>query len=314
MINGHKPKVLKKKVVLLGDSAVGKTSMVRRFVEDRYDDKYISTVGAKVSKKSVLLDTAEGSREIIMMIWDVIGTKGYVTAQSAQIANCECALLVHDLTRPETFDSLLTYWIPLMYKIRKGSMPPLMLAGNKADLVSVSAVPDEREIFPKIVAHNTSGQILSEIMPHPIGWRPTSARTGINVEDCFQVMAWMIFRPKEMPQDAPELEEEAGGMVWTSELDTLLSLCDLIVTEFPLLGKREDANFILERSFAKEGFDKDDPSAEELRVIIDMITQKAIEDGFNPEAVEEHKEKWLNILEDIEAGDMDKVRASMSLR
>ena len=60
--------ILRKKVVLLGDSAVGKTSMVRRFVEDKFDDKYITTIGVKVSKRVAKVWVNEDFVEIVMMI------------------------------------------------------------------------------------------------------------------------------------------------------------------------------------------------------------------------------------------------------
>ncbi|HYS71199.1 MAG TPA: hypothetical protein VEM95_02140, partial [Thermoplasmata archaeon] len=71
----------KVKVVLLGDGGVGKTSLVRRFVVDQYSDAYITTVGTKVSKKSVNVGSALDEVEMIMQIWDVLGQKGYSGVQ-----------------------------------------------------------------------------------------------------------------------------------------------------------------------------------------------------------------------------------------
>ena len=64
-----------KKVVLLGDSAVGKTSLIRRFVYDEYDDGYISTIGAKVSKKEVEVEYDGTDYKVMLMIWDIIGSQ-----------------------------------------------------------------------------------------------------------------------------------------------------------------------------------------------------------------------------------------------
>src|SRR5947209_6817637 len=64
---------MKSKVVLLGDGGVGKTSLVRRFVVDQYSDDYITTVGTKVSKRSLSLGSALSEVEMVMQIWDVLG-------------------------------------------------------------------------------------------------------------------------------------------------------------------------------------------------------------------------------------------------
>ena len=70
-----------KKVVLLGDSAVGKTSLMNRFIHNSFDDSYISTVGAKVSKKSVNISMFEQQYAVSLMVWDIIGSEGYVWNQ-----------------------------------------------------------------------------------------------------------------------------------------------------------------------------------------------------------------------------------------
>jgi GTPase SAR1 family protein len=66
---------MKSKVVLLGDGGVGKTSLIRRFVVDQYSDDYITTVGTKVSKRSLNLGHDAAEVEISMQIWDVLGQK-----------------------------------------------------------------------------------------------------------------------------------------------------------------------------------------------------------------------------------------------
>ena len=68
---------MKAKIVLLGDGGVGKTSLIRRFVVDQYSDEYITTIGTKVSKRSLSLGHPAAEVEMAMQIWDVLGQKGY---------------------------------------------------------------------------------------------------------------------------------------------------------------------------------------------------------------------------------------------
>src|SRR2546428_818158 len=77
---------MKSKVVLLGDGGVGKTSLVRRFVVDQYSDEYITTVGTKVSKRSLNIGSPLAEVEMVMQIWDVLGQKGYSGVQILQAA------------------------------------------------------------------------------------------------------------------------------------------------------------------------------------------------------------------------------------
>src|SRR5256885_17146173 len=77
-------KHLKAKVCLVGDVAVGKTSLIKRFVQDQFDDRYISTLGAKVSKKAVKVDGTNGGVEVDMIIWDIIDGKGVGEGKSEE--------------------------------------------------------------------------------------------------------------------------------------------------------------------------------------------------------------------------------------
>src|SRR5437667_310534 len=91
---------MKSKVVLLGDGGVGKTSLVRRFVVDQYSDDYITTVGTKVSKRSLSLGSALSEVEMVMQIWDVLGQKGYSGVQETAIKGAQGVLLVRPPQEP----------------------------------------------------------------------------------------------------------------------------------------------------------------------------------------------------------------------
>src|SRR5256885_14767503 len=70
-------KHVKAKVCLVGDVAVGKTSLIRRFVQDEFDDRYIATVGTKVTKKTVDVSWKGAPAMLDMMVWDIMGEKGF---------------------------------------------------------------------------------------------------------------------------------------------------------------------------------------------------------------------------------------------
>ncbi|RLC60203.1 MAG: GTP-binding protein, partial [Chloroflexota bacterium] len=91
-----------KKVCLLGDLAVGKTSLVSRFVYNLFDDKYVSTIGVKVSRKTVIIPRAGDIVELTMMLWNLAGNEEFDRVRASYLRGAAGAVLVCDLTRPET--------------------------------------------------------------------------------------------------------------------------------------------------------------------------------------------------------------------
>ena len=125
------PEYFKKKVLILGDGAVGKTSLIRRFVVDKFSDEYITTIGTKTTKKDVTLEVEGQAWNVSLLIWDVLGQKGYTEVQTSAFQGAKGVILVYDLSRPETRGSLVDYWIPRVWKV-VGKLP-MVLFGNKAE-------------------------------------------------------------------------------------------------------------------------------------------------------------------------------------
>jgi small GTP-binding protein len=153
------------KLCLLGDGAVGKTSLVRRFVYDAFDDKYLMSFGTKVSKKSLKVVDSE----IDLMIWDILGQKTHEALHEAYYRGAAGAFAVCDFTRPETMKNLKS-WLG-SFRAIVGEMPVIIL-GNKADLERRFTLTELQD-FGKSV-----GCTVLE----------TSAKTGQNVELAFNEM------------------------------------------------------------------------------------------------------------------------------
>jgi len=101
------PELAREKVVLLGDAAVGKTSLIRRFVHASFDERYISTLGTNISKKTVTVEGPRGPLEIVQTIWDVVGQADFQSVQRFALKGSRGLVLVCDSTRYETFDELV---------------------------------------------------------------------------------------------------------------------------------------------------------------------------------------------------------------
>src|SRR5947208_17114919 len=125
---------MKAKIVLLGAGGVGKTSLIRRFVVDQYSDEYITTIGTKVSKRSLSLGHPAAEVEMAMQIWDVLGQKAYSGVQETAMKGAQGVLMVYDATADESRRSLEDYWMPAVWRL--AGRDPMVIAGNKSDLVS----------------------------------------------------------------------------------------------------------------------------------------------------------------------------------
>jgi len=171
---------IKTKVCLVGEAAVGKTSLVRRYVHDEFDDRYITTLGAKVSKREETFPGTEGrpTYRMDMTLWDVMGDKGFrELLQEAYFHGARGILAVADLTRYSTLKEL-DDWVKSVFAV-VGEIP-VVYAINKSDLKDeVAILYGDREIEQAANAFNA---------PYLF----TSARTGERVEEVFHRLGGLI--------------------------------------------------------------------------------------------------------------------------
>jgi len=169
---------LKAKICLVGEASVGKTSLIRRYVESQFSDAYLMTIGVKVSKKRLDIEIpGEPAAALLeLAVWDVMGQPKFrELLQEAYFTGVSGIIGVADLTRPDTVTALYE-WIDRVDRVT--SQAPLVLAGNKADLV-----PKEKL---------RTGDLEGLAQAFHAEWRLTSAKTGKNVEEVFQLLGGRI--------------------------------------------------------------------------------------------------------------------------
>ena len=268
----------------MGDSAVGKTSLIHRYVIDEFDDKYISTIGKKITKKELIIDTSDGQAQMNLMIWDIIGQKGYRYSQATSFYDAKGAIMVADLTRKETLDSVLGYWIPMVLRIL-GPIPIIFL-GNKADLV------DECEY-----GLDEIDKIAKSCEPFGYGRYAylSSAKTGENVNLAFQKLGEILLE-KYVP-----VKLNSGLMLMDkSEIKTVRDALDHIMADFAdQFGKMEYATPFLQHQLNVSEVDMHNPTRKSVEIFIDNL---AMAEGLYKEAFhsEENKRKRHAILRHIE--------------
>ncbi|MGB3532156.1 MAG: Rab family GTPase [Microcoleaceae cyanobacterium] len=165
-----------KKICLIGDFAVGKTSLVRRFVDRQFSDQYLSTIGVKISRKQVNLSTqeTENPQLIQLMIWDVEGQTRFKEIAPSYLQGASGAIIVGDLTRQDTVNHIHQH-IDLFLSINPQGV--VIIAFNKIDLV-------KPELILQIAQDGLffdNNQVISVYK--------TSAKTGIYVDEIFLELA-----------------------------------------------------------------------------------------------------------------------------
>src|SRR5438128_7589241 len=172
---------IKTKVCLVGEAAVGKTSLIRRFVQDEFDDRYITTLGAKVSKREMAFETPDRTKiHMDMTVWDIMGEKGFRDLlKEAFFHGAKGVVAVCDLTRYSTLKEL-DDWVQSVFNV-VGEIP-VVYAVNKIDL------KDEVMILYGVK------EIQQAVRAFEAPYFYASAKTGENVEVLFRRLGTMVLQ------------------------------------------------------------------------------------------------------------------------
>jgi small GTP-binding protein len=262
---------LKKKIVIIGDSAVGKTSLIRRYVFNQFQDSYISTIGSKVTTKECIIKRPHHSVGIIFVIWDLIGREGYKGIHARTFAGASGAILVADLTRKETFENLERYWIPLLFEVVDNV--PLVFACNKSDLVGKFEFEPEDIVE---IADRYNGNI-GGILPRGLATSySTSAKSGSNVENTFESIGHLLVSSFESQDPVKKLYENlvALGIHRSSDKSTPIGALDSIIVDFCTGFKDSRTSMlILRQEFARSGLDVNNPTKEGVLKVVEYLAE-----------------------------------------
>jgi len=165
------------KLVLIGDSGVGKSCLLLRFADDNFTDSYISTIGVDFRFRTITID----EKTVKLQIWDTAGQERFRTITSAYYRGADGIIMVYDVTSAESFDHV-EEWLSEVDRYANESTSKL-LVGNKADLIEEKQVSEE------------TAQSFAEKLGIP--FLETSAKTATNVDAAFLTMAKELIKTKE---------------------------------------------------------------------------------------------------------------------
>jgi small GTP-binding protein len=283
---------IKKKIVMLGDSSVGKTSMVRRYVYDTFEDSYITTIGSKITTKEMLLLVDEEEIDVKLVIWDILGRVGYNASHARMFAGADGAFLIADLTRRETLGSLERYWIPLLFEV-VGNIP-LVFASNKSDLTDACSY--EFKEMEEMASRYNYG---CDPIPSPLKTcYITSAKTGENAENAFQSLGHLLLANKIPVNPIKEIWESlvAEGIYRDSDKKTLVGATDAIIVEFAAGFEDEKlAQQFISQEFVRAGLDVRNPSKDGLFRVVELLAE--VESEYKEEElVLENRQRRMDMV------------------
>tara|TARA_B110000211_G_scaffold1160_1_gene1362 strand:+ start:11548 stop:12042 length:495 start_codon:yes stop_codon:yes gene_type:complete len=163
--------LIQKKICLLGASSVGKTSLVKQFVEGIFSEKYLTTIGVKIDKKTITFE----NEQIQFMLWDMEGNDTYNVFQERYLRGAAAYIIVVDQTRTSSFHEGLD----IHTLARQVSNCPAVLTVNKNDLPATWNIENhENKVYKDLFDLHFS----------------TSAKTGENVEAMFLALAKLLLK------------------------------------------------------------------------------------------------------------------------
>jgi len=170
------------KLLLLGDGAVGKTSLIRRYVENKFKEEYSMSLGVDFLTKTISFIDNEGvGREVALQIWDIAGQSRHVSYSHLYLRGALGAFYVFDLTRKDSLLQIQDRWQSQVLRASPKCLS--ILIGNKADLKK------KRQLT------KAETKKISQAM-HAIDYIETSAKTGKNVDDAFLTITTNILNVK----------------------------------------------------------------------------------------------------------------------
>ncbi len=167
--------MISRKVMLLGEIGVGKTSLIRRLVHGRFETEYKSTFGVELYRVPIARAGVSGNEAIELIVWDTDGNFGQSIFRHVYVKGASAALIIGDLSRRPTLDTMID-----LAEGFQDAMPGrhFSFIANKADLLAPGDQPD----LPSKLGDARQHVLLA------------SAKTGANVEDAFVQSATSILR------------------------------------------------------------------------------------------------------------------------
>ncbi|KNB05696.1 Ras-like protein Rab7 [Fusarium oxysporum f. sp. lycopersici 4287] len=181
------------KVIILGDSGVGKTSLMNQYVNKKFSASYKATIGADFLTREVLVD----DRQVTMQLWDTAGQERFQSLGVAFYRGADCCVLVYDVNNAKSFEALDSWRDEFLIQASPRDPPnfPFVVLGNKIDVEeSKRVVSKQKALLIAILA-------LSRLLTS------TSAKEAINIDQAFEVIARNALAQEESEEFSGDFDD-----------------------------------------------------------------------------------------------------------
>ncbi len=259
---------IRKKICLLGEAGVGKTSLINRFVLNSFDDKYLPSMGTKISKKKICIPITDETGKsvetsVTLAIWDVIGQQELHSLVLKYFKDSDGGLMVVDASRPETI-GFARNWITSFFNV--AGKVPILIVINKIDLIDIDTF--DLKPFEELISEFGTSYIF------------TSAKSGANVTTGFNKI----------------IDSMIQAMYDNNNITDLVGVADAIVVDFcAILGGLENGMPIVNYQFKKAGVNFANPTKEQLLAALQNLVGIS-HDIQGIEVAKRENNKFLQIL------------------
>lgn len=175
------------KILILGEAAVGKTNIMKRFCGEKFSDKYLITLGVDFKEKEITVD----GKTVILSVWDTAGQEQFRALTPAYFRAADGCFIVYDITNKESFQ-LVSSWVETIYAQASPDLS-CVLVGNKTDLA-----PQGRA-----VTEDAASLLADSIKTKYI---ETSAKTKENIDEAFELLTREILKKQKPTTFSPQSE------------------------------------------------------------------------------------------------------------
>jgi len=192
------------KLVLIGDTGVGKSCLLLRFADDAFTESYISTIGVDFRFRTVKVE----GKTVKLQIWDTAGQERFRTITSAYYRGADGIIMVYDVTSQESFDHVSDWLAEVNRYANEGTCK--LLVGNKSDMED------------KVVTTQSAKDYADSL---GIPFLETSAKNATNVEEAFLTMAGELIRLRESKATTNKPASATGGLKLSANRNSSKKCC-----------------------------------------------------------------------------------------
>ena len=175
-------KVERIKIIIIGEAGVGKTSIIKKFISDEYNENELPTGSLSFASKNInIIDNNNNEKELKLEVWDTVGQEKYKAMAQIFFKNSNAVVLVYDITNKDSFEELTTYWVEKIKEYKSNNLI-LAIAGNKSDLYFKEQIREE------------DGRIFAKKIDAI--YRLTSAKNGEGIKELFNEIEKKYFMKK----------------------------------------------------------------------------------------------------------------------